>query len=69
MINTVFRLIVLVPAALLCAFASFVTLNSGGVGFLPFLFWAAITAVAVALIAWTIFDHRRRVRSNHEVNA
>jgi hypothetical protein len=68
MINTLFRLVILVPAALLCGVASFASLKNDA-GFLPGLVAAAIAAVAVALIAWTIRDHRKRARAKVGLNA
>ena len=68
MINTLFRLSILVPAAVFCGFAIFASFQDDA-GFLPGLMAAAIAAAAVALIAWTIRDHRKRARAKEELNA
>ena len=68
MINTLFRLIILVPAALFFGIASFASFQNDA-GFLPGLMAAAIAIVAVALIGWTLRDHRARARAKEQLNA
>jgi len=68
MINTVFRLIILVPAALFCGITSFASFQNDA-GFLPGLMAGVIAAVAVVLIVWTMRDHRKRARAKEELNA
>ena len=69
MINTVFRLVILIPAALVCSFAALTILEAGGMGVGPAVVSAAIAAAAVALIAWTIADHRKRAHAKDDLNA
>jgi hypothetical protein len=69
MINTAFRLLILVPAAALFAFMSAASFASDGTGVFPGLLSAVIAAFAFALIVWVLADHRKRARAKDDLNA
>ena len=69
MSNTIFRLIVIIPGALLL-----IAVAIGGLGFAGLTLSSAALAVlligtAVAMIVWVFADHRRRARSRDNFSA
>ncbi len=69
MINTVFRLIIFIPAALVFAVLGVLTLESEEYGVRASLTFALMAALPVALIAWTLLDHRKRAGAKDDLNA
>ena len=66
MTTTIFRLLVLVPGALLLAVIGWLGLGFAGLS-LPSVAGAVLLISApIALIAWTVFDHRKRARARND---
>jgi hypothetical protein len=58
-VNTIFRLLVLVPSVLLFGYFAWGTFQDAGPHPL-ILLWAGIALIAALLIVWTIRDDRKR---------
>ena len=69
MINTAFRLIIFVPAALAFAALGVLALGSDEFGFGTSLAFALMALFPAALIVWSLADHRRRARAKDDFSA
>ena len=68
MINTAFRLIILVPAALLFALLGVLSFGSADFGIRTSLIFALMASLPTALVIWTLADHRKRARAKSGMN-
>jgi ABC-type nickel/cobalt efflux system permease component RcnA len=58
--NTVIRLVVLIPAAIICPLIALLAVGFGGLSVGSVALGLAIALSPYALLAWTITDHRKR---------
>ena len=69
MINTVFRLFVLVPAAVLIIIVGVLAIGFGGLNVLSVLLGGLLILAPLGLICWSLADHRKRSRARNDFNA
>lgn len=62
-VNTEIRLLVLIPAAVICVVIAFLGLGFGGLNVKSMMLTIVVAGTPLALIAWTISDHRKRDQS------
>ncbi len=60
--NTAIRLLVLIPAAAVCALLAFLSFGFGGLNVASLTLAIVLAITPVGLIAWTVADHRKRTR-------
>lgn len=63
--NTAIRLLVFIPAAPICAVLAFLGMGFAGLNVASVTLAIVITITPIALIAWTLTDHRKRTRSGN----
>lgn len=62
--HTAIRLLVLIPAAAICAVIAFLSLGFGGLNLGSVTLAVVIFITPAVLITWTVTDHRKRHRKD-----
>jgi hypothetical protein len=69
MIDTVFRLFVLVPAAVVIIILGVLAIGFGGLNVPSVLLGGLLILAPLGLIWWTLADDRKRSRARNDLNA